>query len=87
LESYLKSILVKTKKDTHHAKGQFNPNPINKKTVTAFRYPEHADSGNMKFKIGQIDRKKLVDGAPTTYFKCSGVSKSSYGFFVMGFGF
>jgi hypothetical protein len=38
---------------SHHAEGQFNPNPM-KKTVTNFGYPtaEHVDSGNIKFKIG-----------------------------------
>jgi hypothetical protein len=39
--------------DAHHAEGQFNPNPMNKKIVTDFEYtPEHVDSGNI-FKIGR----------------------------------
>jgi hypothetical protein len=38
---------------THHAEGLVDPKSDEQKTVTAFRYPEHVDSGNMKFKIGR----------------------------------
>jgi hypothetical protein len=37
----------------HHAGGQFNPNPVKKKSLLILDAPEHVDSGNMKFKIGR----------------------------------
>jgi hypothetical protein len=38
---------------SHHAGGQFNPNPVKKKSLLILDAPEHVDSGNMKFKIGR----------------------------------
>jgi hypothetical protein len=37
----------------HHAEGQFNPNPVKKKSLLILDASEHVDSGNMKFKIGR----------------------------------
>jgi hypothetical protein len=35
------------------AEGQFNPNPVKKKSLLILDAPEHVDSGNIKFKIGR----------------------------------
>jgi hypothetical protein len=34
-------------------KGQFNPNPVKKKSLLILDASEHVDSGNNKFKIGR----------------------------------
>jgi hypothetical protein len=39
---------------THHAEGQFNPNPVKKKSLLILDALEHVDSGNIKFKIGRL---------------------------------
>jgi hypothetical protein len=39
---------------THHSEGQFNPNPVKKKSLLILDAPVHVDSGNIfKIKIGR----------------------------------
>jgi hypothetical protein len=42
-----------SKNAAHHAEGQFNPNPVKKKSLLILDALEHVDSGNIKFKIGR----------------------------------